>query len=358
MIFSSGVITSKSESQVKRCLLAALAVIIICGSFYPDRALWAEDPPAEPASDAKHEAGDTPDTLAPPPVLDGETPDSLAPPAPPGEEGAAPTPPTEEGDLPRIEAREFPVTGLKMSQSQRVYLFDYGQDAEPKPGRLLLLSEAGRPIMAFRVIKTYKEKRQFAAKRIRRYRGIETIELNKPFDALEKLSDIVPPPSMQDQKDLMELEGRKETDTLYDPRVDQLDLPAGAQGVDVTSLDDVDENVDFGLSVQELFQLDHYVQGFGLEAGYYRNTSAGGALTFYRGLGFRYSLTPIHMMFLRRPRLQDSLGIEIGSAVYKKLGYVSGRNDSYTVMPSEAVLRYSFLIGENLSIFLYGGILK
>ena len=39
-------------------------------------------------------------------------------------------------------------------------------------------------------------------------------------------------------------------------------------------------------------------------------------------------------------RLQDTLGIEIGSAVYKN-GYVSGRNDSYTVA-QQAVLRYSF----------------
>ena len=137
--------------------------------------------------------------------------------------------------------------------------------------------------MAFRVIKTYKEKRQFAAREfvtaaLRRLNSISRLMRWKNFRTSSH--------RLRCRIKGSHGAGPQETDT-HDPRVDQLDLPAGAQGVDVTSLDDVDENVDFGLSVRNSFSLIIMCR-FRTRSQVLPNTSASGA-RLYRGLGFRYS---------------------------------------------------------------------
>jgi hypothetical protein len=67
--------------------------------------------------------------------------------------------------------------------------------------------------MAFRVIKTYPEKKEVAARRVRRYRGYRLLDLGTKFLALEKIGE-VKPPTGDETIDLAELEDRADLEDL------------------------------------------------------------------------------------------------------------------------------------------------
>jgi hypothetical protein len=110
---------------------------------------------------------------------------------------------------PDINARSYGSKINRRSASGRVYLVDMidGTQELPQNGRLVLMRQGESPVMAFRVLKEYPDKRQFAAKWLRRYNGTKDLEPGAQFIAIEKVSDKEAPPlTTQDKKDLKELE--------------------------------------------------------------------------------------------------------------------------------------------------------
>jgi hypothetical protein len=112
--------------------------------------------------------------------------------------------------LPSITAKNYTAQIDKRSTSGRVYLLSIpspaGQEL-PDVGHLVLLRTDGAPIMAFRVLKQYNAKNQFAAKWLRRYGDTKQLEPSSQYEALEKVSDKdTPPLTSDDKKDLRELE--------------------------------------------------------------------------------------------------------------------------------------------------------
>jgi hypothetical protein len=139
--------------------------------------------------------------------------------------------------LPDIEARTYPVQVERRSKSTRVYLFNthFSISTEtvdnppvelPQVGRLVLLRNDGVPAMAFRVLKDYPEKKQFAAKWLRRYGETKRLERGQEFEAVEKISDLVNTPlTAQDQNDLQELESPPPPAPLAEPSPSPMPAP-------------------------------------------------------------------------------------------------------------------------------------
>lgn len=114
-----------------------------------------------------------------------------------------------------IEAKTFSVKTNRLSQSKHVYLFDAPNAEKPTVGRIILIKKNWEPVMAFRVIKDYPGKNQFAAKMLKHYGAHHEIEPGENFDAIEKVADVAAgggvatsaPLETGDIQDLIELEG-------------------------------------------------------------------------------------------------------------------------------------------------------
>ncbi len=336
----------------------------------------AQDPP--PADNSVPTAPATPSESEP-------TPAAQSPPLSPNDAPVANEPshlvsPLEP--LPDIEARNFPVKVVKRSKSMRTYLFDDMSESKTSPGRILLLRRESEPIMAFRVLKTYPEKKQFAAKRVRTYRDVNQLDVDEPYAALEKVSDIAPPPpTLEDKADLKELEANSPVggtdpesqdptkigsapDTQpYDPDLDAGTSPppsgaADSEGSRERSRDEDEIDSHLGVIVDEVYPLDTDSHWLSAGLGFLRNVDSDGAPSFYIGAGARYALTLGKTLFLRRAHAQDSLAVEGGIYYYKIINFTAGKSDAYNVMPLMGTVRYNILFGENFGIFLYGGIVR
>jgi len=114
---------------------------------------------------------------------------------------------SSDEELPTIEAITFPVTIERRSSSGHVYLLSTTGEI-PETGRLILLKKDSAPVMAFRILRQYGGKKQFAAKWMRRYNSIKQLDPAQSYMALEKLSDNsgAVPLTNQDKKDLSEIE--------------------------------------------------------------------------------------------------------------------------------------------------------
>jgi hypothetical protein len=111
--------------------------------------------------------------------------------------------------LPDIDARTYSVGVVRKSRSGRVYLLQLkGPENPPKQGKIILLKNgSSENAMAFRVLKIYPDKRQIAAKSVRKYDGIQSLATAQPYTAVEKLADVSPTPlSQQDRREIRELE--------------------------------------------------------------------------------------------------------------------------------------------------------
>jgi hypothetical protein len=116
---------------------------------------------------------------------------------------------TADENLPDINAKEYSARVEKRSTSGRVYLLSVPNPGQqlPADGQIILLKQAGVPVMAFRVLKEYPDKTQFAGKWVRRYGDVQQLSPGSQYDAFEKVSDREPPAlTHQDQKDLKEVE--------------------------------------------------------------------------------------------------------------------------------------------------------
>ncbi len=418
-------IKTKSPELVKTAICSFLLLSSLASSNGPIASAWAQsgnDSPANPAaipggaSEPTSEAG-APASAAldsPPPsdtALPQETPAVTdAPPASTettapvtgatgtGNEAQLDAPPpataTSPSVLPEIRARTYPVAVNRTSKSAQVYLFDDTSFARPFPGRILLVKRDKQPVMAFRVLRTYPEQKQFAGKAVRKYPGIELLPAGEPLIGLEKISDLAPPaPTAQDKTDLNELEsGFKSNNPVpgageaqpkdaapkgaaaspsYDPELDAGSSPALTGGVnseeekDPASIsDDEAENYDDdpngGLVIEEVIPLDHYRNALSFQFGLLTNYSADGKLAFYafRGGGLRYAFTLGHMIFLKRAHVQDSVAVEGGFFLYQAINYQrAGGGDAFTVMPLSGTVRYTINFDNKFGLFGYAGLL-
>jgi hypothetical protein len=121
-------------------------------------------------------------------------------------------------ELPTISAITFPVTIERRSSSGHVYLLSTTGEI-PETGRLILLKKDSAPVMAFRILRQYGGKKQFAAKWMRRYNSIKQLDPAQTYMALEKLSDNsgAIPLTNQDKKDLSELEKPAPAEPAVEP---------------------------------------------------------------------------------------------------------------------------------------------
>ena len=312
------------------------------------------------------------------------------------DEPALPTPeptvPSPASTLPEIEARDFSVKVVQRSKSAKIYLFDDLSDAKTRAGKILLLRQESNLIMAFRVLKTYPDKKQFAAKRVRRYGEVQVLEPQAAYMALEKVGDVViPPPTAQDKADLKELEAGPNASVSSDaappptadstsnppplapiPEVQAYDTdldaattppPAGAadsenSGAKKSGEEEEDALAHLGAAIDEVNSIDTNRQWLTAGIGYLRNNTVSGSPAYYAGLGLRYGLTLGKMLFLRRAHVQDSVAAEAGAFYYKILNYNNQEGNAYEVLPLIGTFRYNILFSENFGIFFYAGIVQ
>ncbi len=408
-------IKTKSPLLVKTAICSCL--LLGASSYGPTAPAWAQnDSPANPAAipGGATEEPNAPPVEDAPPVTEApaETPKpSEAPKAaetptaesanagqldePPADStpSPAPTPEAPAGSsLPDIRARTYPIVVSRISKSGLVYLFDDTSFARPFPGRILLVKHDKLPVMAFRVLRTYPEQKQFAGKVVRKYPGIDSLPPGEALTGLEKISDLAPPaPTSQDKTDLHELEsGFKSSNPVpggtdsgpkqsaqkgsgasptYDPELDAGTSPALSGGVnsdeekDPAAISDdesesYDDDPNGGLVIEEVIPLDHQRNALSAQLGLLTNNNKDGKLAFYSfvGGGVRYARALGHMVFLKRAHVQDSVSAEGGFFFYRAIHY-DHVGDAYTVMPLSATIRYTVNFDNKFGVFGYAGIL-
>jgi hypothetical protein len=343
-------IRSAKSPWLRRLLIVSLMVV----GLPQHRLAHAEDPPPAETLPIPTDAPNP----APSVTVDGDTP---------------PDPTIATQNLPDIETRNFGVAVSKRSRSGRMYLFDDVAESKTRLGKILLLRRDDESVMAFRVMRLYEDKKQFAAKRVRRYGEVRKLEPGDSFTAIEKIGDLTPPPpTNQDNADLKELESNPGDPTIpptapspevqpYDSDLDSGTSPPESGGVDSdgshgspsTHEEEEDEDPSrFGMAIDEVTPIDHHYQWLSGSFGYFNNAGS-----YFAGGGLRYGLSLGKMIFLRRSHLQDSFAIEGGVFYYKIINFMS-RGDAYGVVPLIGTARYNIMLGENFTLFFYGGIMQ
>lgn len=119
-----------------------------------------------------------------------------------------------EEDLPDIDVRKYDLQVMQKSPTGQTYVLEDPGIAEPRVGRIILLRKNKEPQMALRVLKTYRDKKQIAAKRVRLYADITDLPINQTFETLEKVTDLAPrPPTPDELAELRELEAEVAMDS-------------------------------------------------------------------------------------------------------------------------------------------------
>lgn len=121
--------------------------------------------------------------------------------------------------IPPIEARTYEVKIKREAESGRSFLFEDPTGAKPVVGNIILLKRGTEPVMAFRVLRNQVEKKEFIAKRVRRYGNAFRMPAGEAFTAVERVTELAlpPPPTMEDQQDMKELAGDGDADYAANP---------------------------------------------------------------------------------------------------------------------------------------------
>ena len=298
-----------------------------------------------------------------------------------------------------IEVSTYSVKVLAKSNSNLIYLLEDSLSIAPREGHLILLkNETHLPVMALRVLKTYPELKAFAAKFIKRYEQVDTLEEGQTFTAVEKVIDLVDSPtSLKDQTDLKEFEIQKSKiiqptsvpvlnaliDTAPSPSPLPSPLPssgplteasAGVLPAKVKSEatvspkepeanskkeEDLEEGGDQPLSdpldIATSRNIDKYSYWISAGLGAIRSgiPSAPAQTQFLNAGVGRFGYTLSHPGIIHGSTMQDSWVVEGAIYGFKVIG--SG-GDSYTLVSFVPTLRYNLSLGEHLSIFGYAGI--
>ena len=98
--------------------------------------------------------------------------------------------PTPDVDLNDIDAKSYDVKIVQKSTSGHTYLFDDLGENKPSVGKIILLKKDEEPVMAFRVMRTFPEKKQFIGRRVRRYGNHFDLKPGDSVTAYEKTIDL------------------------------------------------------------------------------------------------------------------------------------------------------------------------
>ena len=111
------------------------------------------------------------------------------------------------------------------------------------------------------------------------------------------------------------------------------------------------------LEVEERAVLWPFKNMVGIEAGSYRNTSnfSFAGATSNSGFSGYYSHTLNRNVFIEHSSVQDSINFESGFAYYSRTNF-TGNNDSYTLLPLRAELRYDIYLSEAWALSGYVGL--
>ncbi len=297
-----------------------------------------------------------------------------------------------------IEVKIYEVSVVRFSRSMRVYLFEDKREEKPRVGKIILLRDGPTNVMAFRVIKLYKDQKQFAASRVRKYGDFHFLDPGTNFKAYEKVGDLTSIPQGEvddlDKSDLKTLEedeglesdpsdGEQTTDESLDDAFDEetpsdegaadekadefdsmdgkdLDELDGDELSDEVSEDDeldakLDEGIDDRYKIKKLVietirPLEKHSNWFSLEIGYFL---AGGR--YLSGFSAKFGTNIGNHLFLEGNSSQDVLTLELGFARFNAAN-LSGVNDNYTVLPLMAHMRYNVFLSENFLLFAVGGL--
>lgn len=274
----------------------------------------------------------------------------------------------------RIVARTYEVQTARKSRSGRVYLFDTLRDRNPKVGKIILVKKELKPRMAFRVLRTYAEKKQFAAKRVKTYGEGLPLDIGESFTVIEKIAQVtkkhpITPQDREDLKEFDELASPTEGNAGTIPQQAQPDEdrkteppPSSPQGsIDQEAQEDRsfdpeevsdDEELTQNLVIEEVIPIDNNRHWLTLGFGLLRNNKA-----YFTSAGGRYGISLFKMTFAKSARVQDSLALEGGVFLYRIAG-LEVPTDGFSVMSIIGTLRYNLIFGETFGMFFYGGLVK
>lgn len=111
---------------------------------------------------------------------------------------------------------------------------------------------------------------------------------------------------------------------------------------------------DFGRTIEEVEPFDPYRHFLMAQLGLVSNYNAQDQLSRYTGAGVRYGLKLAHLILFRNNSTQDALFVEGGANFYKVVGY-NLPTDSYSVIATTVVGRYSILLSRDFGFFGYLG---
>jgi hypothetical protein len=278
-----------------------------------------------------------------------------------------------------IKTQTLDVKVIRVAKSMRVYQFETDSIDLLQNGKILLIKEGTQNVMGLKVIKSYPEKRQVAARRVSLYPGFDELEVSKNYSGLVKIGDLSgsessSPDSAEDTKldteDLGELESALNTEAPspidvdtripeilpYDPELDAGTSPPPDDGTAVDpERDDQEEDQLRNIIADEVRPLDSAHQWLTGQFGAFLNRSSRRNYTYFGGVGGRYGVTLGKMLFLKGLNAQDSISLECGVFAFKVVRFMTDF-DSYYVMPVVPTLRYNMNFGENWIWFFYGGV--
>ncbi len=289
--------------------------------------------------------------------------------------------------LPAVDARTFRVLPKRQSASGRVVQFTVvGNVRLPDPGKILLVKKDGKPVYAFRVVRTQPEDREFIARKIRKYQDAPAFQSNEEYDAIEKIADILRPtepvpaelplaaiptpeatpviqtPDVTEVPKAVEPEpevaAAEEVPSIgpslgdpipYDQELDQTTSPRGGADNLGSSYSWEDS-----LEIEEKPVFAPFSRAFGLEYGFLQNLSDfqfsgpfnvafGATAQFVTGRG----------VFTQTPDLQDRMFVSFGLSYYRRS---EEQNDFYYILPVRSEMLYSLDFSEKISLLFYGGL--
>ncbi|MDR3605922.1 MAG: hypothetical protein P4M08_00915 [Oligoflexia bacterium] len=266
-------------------------------------------------------------------------------------------------NLPDIEARLYRVQTETMSTSKAVYLLkrlaaskrppdQTGEaDSIPAERKLLVLKTGETNVMALRVLRDLPDTNEIIVKKIREYGQGPTLPIGETYVAVEKISDVMPPPpTEQDKKDMEEVS----PPPAYDPELDAGTSPT--QGT-TAGAESEDERI-LGLAVRDddikPFRRNWVSAVFGL----FRNNPGGEPFDYYQAGGIRYQYDFMDRIYFKEGKARDTFGIEGAMSFYKVVNLLANGGDSYLIVPVSVVARYVIYPTETWGFAFYGGLLK
>lgn len=302
-----------------------------------------------------------------------ETPGEPTTPPPPAAEVKTPEEPIgvqiPQQNESKVAAKVYDLKVIRPSHSGSMYLFLKDNNKMPEVGRVFLLKNGMTPVMGFRVIKTYPEKNEIAAKKIKKYPGYEMLSAESFFKAYEKLGALSDAAlTASDLTDLNELEGGTvpvPSATISEENSSSTNaleaLPALEDNhEEVTGISDSTENSsnDENEDSEDDSESDKAPLGFlknftEFNFGSFKGKNLPGGSSS-SGFSLQYSK-------LLSDKTSGVLAGEVGLGYYKSSGDVTIDDEpvsqSFTILPLSMRLRYHFSLKENWSYYLYGGFL-